>query len=337
MRLSRLLLALFAILAFPAQADDQMVDEIRRYYNKISEEVTRCGRAAEESGQQASETCRLYLVETSENRLNGPVAAVGIYQRTTRRWYDLSGFSGTQGKGYVPDGQTLVRVEISGERSAVKWYEEYLYKGGELLFYFRKSDFGEYRFYFGHGELIRFTEKAHSEAIEDDRYSMEEGDWRQVLKQAGCHRQQSDVAAGDCSGSANRTAAERGSTAGLCDSATSSIPEDLRMPEEAHSMDKAIAAMDFLQREIFDRLTDFELGETRKDCRPPDCIAGIRWESLNMGAPNSMKRLRGTLLRLQALYLSERMRGNPDEVSEEAVRQAVEAYCTFVNTSVVVD
>lgn len=336
MNLFRFLLVLLVVAAMPVRADDQGVGEIRSYYNEISSEVTRCSRSAEAGGQQESLACRLYLVEISENRLNAPVAAVGIYHRTIRRWYDLSGPSGTKGEGYEPNAQTLVRVEIDGERSAVKWYEEYLYKGGELLFYFRKSDFGEYRFYFGNGELVRFAETGRPEGLEDDSYSMQQGDWKQVLKQAGC-QQQSDVSADGCSGSSHGAAAVPGPGAGLCDSGTSTVPEDLRMPEEDHSIDKAIAAVDFLQREVFDRLTDFELGNTGKDCRLPDCIAGIPWDNLNIGAPNAMMKLRGTLLRLQALYLSERSRGNPDEIPEEAVRRAVEAYCTFVGTAAVAD
>ena len=50
-----------------------------------------------------------------------------------------------------------------------------------------------------------------------------------------------------------------------------------------------------------------------------------------------MKQLRGTLLRLQARYLSERSRSNRDEVPEEAVQRAVAPYCTFVDTAAVAD
>jgi hypothetical protein len=182
----------------PVQAEDQVIREIRSYYNKISSEITRCNHSAELSEQQDSTACRLYLVEISENQLNAPVAVVGIYQRTIRRWYDLSCSSETEGNGYEPKAQTLVRIEIKGQRSAVNWYEEYLYKGGKPLFYFRKSDFGEYRYYFDNDALVQFTEKGRPEDFEDDRYSMQQKDWRQVLNDARC-QQQTDLSADACS------------------------------------------------------------------------------------------------------------------------------------------
>lgn len=134
MRRASLLIAAIgaALLSGVAAADP--IERIRGYYNRVTTEIARCDANARSDRLAEPSDCALYLVEVVDNVQHRPVAAVGIDQTRTRYWYDPSGFTA---QGAARDGGErgpLVRVEISGQRAAVEWSEEYVYQDGSLIF-----------------------------------------------------------------------------------------------------------------------------------------------------------------------------------------------------------
>jgi len=136
---------------------------------------------------------------------------------------------------------------------------------------------------------------------------------------------------------ANSAIAAAEEAAPLCrDMARGDLPEDVRMDQERISMQSALQAISYIEDEMVNVMGIYDPKKAR-DCRHPDCIAGVAWEIVNMGVPNRLLNIRGALLRLNALYLRERYRTAREQSSQTAFEAAKKEYCDFMSHQAVVD
>ncbi|NEV61445.1 hypothetical protein [Thiorhodococcus minor] len=323
MRGAPILIAVIGALSLSGLAEADPIERIRGYYNRVTTEIARCDARAGSKRLAESGDCGLYLVEVVDNALHRPVAAVGISQSRARYWYDPSGFTGhasaRAGGGHGP----LVRAELSGQRAAVEWLEEYVYQAGSLVFYFKKSDFGAFRFYFQAGELVDFVPADGPAGSDDPSYVMERSDWPEVLRRSRCY--QKHVPGDACTESRPAPTEDFGSRHLCALGADAAVPEELRIREADLTNEAAWSSLEFLDTQVLGKLARAD-GE-----------AEIPWETLNIGVPNALRTIRGALLRARALALAEERRQHPERLPESVVRAAVDAYCRLLRESALVD
>lgn len=128
-----------------AQHPDKNVDEIRRLYREVNEQIA----AAEKEKPYSSIFCDELVRNVNEN----PWPAVGIFKSVTKAYYT---FSRREGEPYP---NKLLQITVTTQRSDRSEYAEYLFNSaGELVFSFEKQDGDptvEVRHYFANGRPIR--------------------------------------------------------------------------------------------------------------------------------------------------------------------------------------
>lgn len=115
------------------------------------------------------------------------------------------------------------------------------------------------------------------------------------------------------------------------------VPDDVKFDEQDLSVKRALEKLDFVQRDIVNQMGKYRTKAERNKCRYPDCIAGVAWETLNMGAPNALSTAKGVILKLEALYLRERMKNRGADADKIAFETSRQAYCNFIATQAYVD
>lgn len=147
MRKIALIIFVCALCAAPclAQTTEAKVEEIRRIYKEVSDEIAR----AENSFPESS----IYLSELVVNKGGTIYPAVGIFSSTIRFYYTFGD------RELNPYPNRLLKIMVTNKRSANTEAYEYLFdKAGRLIFYFEKTDYtdgAESRFYFSSGRAIR--------------------------------------------------------------------------------------------------------------------------------------------------------------------------------------
>lgn len=300
------MLALFW-LSGPAEADP--IEHIRAYYTHLTTEIARCDTARQRATLADADDCALYLVEITENALHRPVAGVGIAERRLRYWYDPSGFSGDAAEASGAGPGALARVEIRAQRAALSWFEEYVYEQGKLVFYFKTSDLGAFRFYFQNERLVKFVASDLAEAVDEAGERMRESDWAEVLQAARRVRVSGSGVEHD------RAAVMRDPVAVRCPASTRSRPTEMRIREADLSNEEALAGLFFIESQILEPLAN------------TNAAPEMSWEMLHLAMPNALRAIRGALLKARALSLMEARRHQPDAVSAQAIDEAVDAYC----------
>lgn len=346
MKLLPLTAIIVLLLTNAAVADDSPeIKEIRNYYTGLSKETIRCVLNAESGDWLQSDRCKLYVKEVSDNNLNLQIPVVGTYKLVTEYWKDRSGSFDSSGSDIEPwkDGEDrLVLVKVNGQSAAYEWYEEYLYRQGEPTFYLLKSDFGEYRFYFKEGELLRFTETGRPKELDNQSpYVRSSDDWPVILKEAVNHQQYSAGSPASLQNSpgisGDRLSDYSVSLPTLCDDKSPpTTPEDLRIPDDRLTIERAIESVAELDKLLIE-IGSYDPKADAKECVHPDCIAGVYWEVLNMGAPNQLRTIKGTLLKLDLAYQAEKFKNAPNEEASLEFEAAKNRFCEFISDTPVVD
>lgn len=169
MKVLLLLLAGCLPLLLPAQTEEQ----IRAHYQDINRKI----KESKEQGYEGP----LYCDETVVNRHLRSWPAVGRYEETTQYWYDDDPY-------HVPAAErnprtVLQKVEMTRTSSALRTIEEYLFRNGKLVFFYRlegeEGNSCETRLYFnGKGlfkSIVKFNDKQLSAA---DLKKEEYADWK---------------------------------------------------------------------------------------------------------------------------------------------------------------
>jgi hypothetical protein len=130
-----------------AQGIDKRIEDIRRLYKQVNEQIT----ASAKETPFSSIFCDELVLNRNEN--TWPV--VGIFKSVVKSYYT---FSHEEGEPYP---NKLLQVTVSTKRSNRKEYAEYLFNSsGQLVFCFVKNDEEpaiESRYYFANGRAIRIT------------------------------------------------------------------------------------------------------------------------------------------------------------------------------------
>lgn len=130
------------------------VQKIKDHYYEVGKLIKEC------SGVKANQDseCSLYSDELQINKGGNSWRAVGNYNKKIVFWYNDDP-DNCDGCEEVP-GLPLLKVQITEIVSAFKYYEEYLFLDGELIFLFKTSDNEdgniEQRYYVANKKLIKF-------------------------------------------------------------------------------------------------------------------------------------------------------------------------------------
>ncbi len=148
--LSLLVLLIFSFSVFAQKSIDKQIENIRKTYTEVSQKIE-----STEKDEESGRTSELAVNELVINKLNKSWSAVGNYRVVFKFYY--------QNKDEEPYPTQLLKVTKKSEISARNYYEEYLYdKEGNLIFYFEKSEDGEFpeerRIYFNKQKPIRIIE-----------------------------------------------------------------------------------------------------------------------------------------------------------------------------------
>jgi hypothetical protein len=143
-----LFLALFAgsCLQVTAQHLDKRVEEIKRLYTQVNEQIAESERVEESTG--------VYCNELVVNKGDKSWPAVGIYRTVVKFYYTFGD------REIDPYPNRLLKITVTTKRSDRQEYAEYLFNpAGQLIFYYeKKNDEGspaESRLYFAANRLIR--------------------------------------------------------------------------------------------------------------------------------------------------------------------------------------
>lgn len=130
-----------------AQNSDKQIEEIKRLYKAVNEQIA----AAEKEKPYSSIFCDELVRNVNEN----PWPAVGIFKSVTKAYYT---FSRREGEPYP---NKLLQITVTTQRSDRSEYAEYLFNSaGELVFSFEKQAGDptvEVRHYFANGRPIRIV------------------------------------------------------------------------------------------------------------------------------------------------------------------------------------
>ncbi len=127
------------------------VSTIRSHYKLYSQQIEDC--------KTSKENCQLYSNSCTINAENQPWRGIGEYKKEITFWYDDSPTHCDEcGNNGI---NTLKLVSSTTTSGLTTSYEEWLFKKGELIFYYLKNT-GEYesefRYYYDDGVLIRYIE-----------------------------------------------------------------------------------------------------------------------------------------------------------------------------------
>ena len=130
-----------------AQGSDKRIEEIRRLYKQVNEQIA----ASEKEKPYSAIFCDELILNVNEN----PWPAVGIYRSVIKSYYT---FSHQEGEPYP---NRLLQITVSTKRSDRNEYSEYLFsRAGQLVFCFERNvgdPTVELRYYFANGRAIRIT------------------------------------------------------------------------------------------------------------------------------------------------------------------------------------
>lgn len=151
---------LFISSIFIVYGQDDKLKTIRAHYTEVNDNITK-SKMPDGGG--------LYSTDLIVNSNNGSWRAVGNYSNKIVFWYnDQPGFQEDQSK---PDNSVLQKIEISTTAAIWVSSEEYLYKDGKLVFYYKTDNQGEdgakqeFRYYFWDGKLFRYQKN--QEVVKD--------------------------------------------------------------------------------------------------------------------------------------------------------------------------
>jgi hypothetical protein len=138
-----------------AQESDKRIEEIKRLYKQINQQIT----ASEREKPYSAIFCDELVLNRNEN----PWPAVGIYRSVIQAYYT---FLHEEGEPYP---NRLLQITVSTKRSDRGEYAEYLFNpAGQLVFCFEKKGVDptvELRYYFANGRAIRITRDQKSIAV----------------------------------------------------------------------------------------------------------------------------------------------------------------------------
>jgi hypothetical protein len=172
-----LFMILFLFRAAVVPTDEAAIGEIRKLYAETAAAIARA---------QHGEGGGLYCNELIVNSRAGSWRAVGNYSKKVAFWYsDQPGFAAAE---ETKPEAVLVKVEVQETAAIRSLYREFLFAGGQLLFFFRKEKAGgdtvvEERIYFCKGKpLLRLLglEKAAGE-IETPAIFREAAYWQKLF------------------------------------------------------------------------------------------------------------------------------------------------------------
>lgn len=158
----------YLFLAFSLPAFSQTETEIRTHYQEINKQITE----SIANGYEGS----LYCNEWTTNKHDKSWPAVGIYHETTSFWYDddPNHMSPTERDPKL----VLQKVVVSRKASHLTLNEEYLYKNGKLVFFYREeSEEGngwETRVYFNAKGMFKSSVKANGKELTAKDFLTEE-------------------------------------------------------------------------------------------------------------------------------------------------------------------
>jgi hypothetical protein len=157
--------ALGTVSASQAQQVDKRVEEIRKLYTEVNQQIAEHEKNSEESS--------IYMNEMVVNKSRGSWPAVGIYEVTMRFYYTFGD------REIHPEPNRLLKVTTLTKRSSSTFYDEYLFDtSAKLIFHFQKDGENaetERRHYFTAERLIKSTvgtrniDVTRREAIDDAR------------------------------------------------------------------------------------------------------------------------------------------------------------------------
>lgn len=142
-----LIVVLGAISHASAQQSDRRIEEIRRLYKEVTEQIA--------TAEQEKPYSTIFCDELVRNINENPWPAIGIFKSVTKAYYT---FSRREGEPYP---NKLLQITVTTQRSDRQEYAEYLFNSaGQLVFSFQKQGEGpsvETRYYFGNGRPIRLS------------------------------------------------------------------------------------------------------------------------------------------------------------------------------------
>ena len=160
-----LVLAVFGTVTVNAQQVDKRVEEIRKLYAEVNQQIADHEKSSEES--------TIYMNELVVNKSRGSWPAVGIYEVTMKFYYTFGD------RERYPYPNRLLKVTTFTKRSSTTYYDEYLFNtAAQLVFHFQKEGDNtemERRHYFTAERLIKSTigtrnlDTTRREALDDAR------------------------------------------------------------------------------------------------------------------------------------------------------------------------
>ncbi len=137
-----ILTVIISFLFLNLQAQQQSdIQNIRKWYQTTKQSIS----FSKKNKSEGSLYCDIF--EKNSNGASWP--AVGNFHIKREFWYsNRPDFLDNPAEG-------LEMVIVNGERSAVKFYEEFLFHGGQLVFAFYKEGELELRYYFKNKKLIK--------------------------------------------------------------------------------------------------------------------------------------------------------------------------------------
>jgi hypothetical protein len=130
-----------------AQRPDNNIEEIRRLYKEVNQQI-----AAAENEKPYS---TIFCDELTRNVNENPWPAIGIFKSVAKAYYT---FSRREGEPYP---NKLLQISVTTQRSDRQEYAEYLFNSaGQLVFCFERQGEDpavETRYYFANNRPISFT------------------------------------------------------------------------------------------------------------------------------------------------------------------------------------
>jgi hypothetical protein len=162
MKKASVFLLLFISTFVIVYGQDDKLKTIRASYTEVNDNISKSKMPDPAAGG-------LYSTELVVNSNNGSWRAVGNYSNKIVFWYnDQPGHQADQTK---PDNSVLLKIEITTTAAIWLTTEEYLYKDGKLVFYYKTDNQGEdganqeFRYYFWDGKLFRYQKN--QEVVKD--------------------------------------------------------------------------------------------------------------------------------------------------------------------------
>ncbi len=140
-----IILVLISFVFVNVQAQQQSdIKQIRKWYYATKNEIS--------TSKKDKSDAELYCDITERNAHGASWRAVGNYNSKTQYWY-------SDDSQFMPDEyerRTCLKMVINNKTSSIhKYYSEYLYHDGQLVFVFYKINDDELRLYFKNNKLIK--------------------------------------------------------------------------------------------------------------------------------------------------------------------------------------